>query len=247
MNYKIVIPARYASTRLPGKLLRDCLGKPVLRRVYEQAVQASADEVVIATDDERIQAAAREFGANVIMTDISHRSGSDRIAEAISLLGWNDECLVVNLQGDEPLMPPACLDQVAELLHENPQAAVATLWWPVSSVEQYDNPNAVKLVTSNTGRALYFSRASIPGGRSSDPDAWKLARRHIGLYAYRAGKLRELCQLPPGILESEEHLEQLRWLETGHEVVASQACEPVPAGVDTEEDLLEIQRLLESA
>ncbi len=241
MQYKIVIPARYASTRLPGKALRECAGKPLLQWVFEQAKKSAAEAVVIATDDRRIEEAAKSFGAQVVMTDHGHRSGSDRIAEAVEQLGWPDDSLLVNLQGDEPLMPPECLDQVAALLNERQDASVSSLWWPVSSQEEFSNPNAVKLVTDHSGQALYFSRAPIPGDHQNVSTGWKLARRHIGLYAYRAAVLQELTALPPGKLETQEHLEQLRWLEAGHQIVLARANQPVPAGVDTESDLLAVE------
>lgn len=244
MNYKIVIPARYASTRLPGKALRDCAGTALLQRVYEQAKKSAAQAVVIATDDSRIEAAALAFGAQVIMTSSQHRSGSDRIAEAVQHLGWTGDCLLVNLQGDEPLMPPACLDQVAVLLHERPDAAVASLWWPVSSADEFTSRNAVKLVHDNTGQALYFSRAPIPGNQRDGSSGWENACRHIGLYAYRVETLQKLTALPAGKLELQEHLEQLRWLEAGFRVVVDRAIEAVPAGVDTEKDLLAVEAVL---
>jgi len=246
MNYRIVIPARYASTRLPGKALRLCAGKPLLQRVYEQATKSSADDVVIATDDTRIEEAAGKFGARAVMTDTAHTSGSDRISEAVQTLDWPKDCLLVNLQGDEPLMPPECLDQVASLLNERENASVASLWWPVASKEEFLNPNAVKVVTDHTGLALYFSRASIPGSQQDKPGGWQSACRHIGLYAYRAGVLAKLTNLPPGKLEQIEHLEQLRWLEAGHQIVLARANHLVPAGVDTESDLAAAEALLES-
>lgn len=245
MTYRIVIPARYASTRLPGKALRNCAGKPLLQRVFEQAQKSSADAVIIATDDTRIEQAATGFGARVVMTSSDHGSGSERIAEVVEQLDWADDCLLVNLQGDEPLMPPDCLDQVAGLLQENPNAAVASLWWPVASEQEFSNPNAVKVVTDESGMALYFSRAAIPGHQLLHSSGWASARRHIGLYAYRAGSLRQLSSLPAGILELQEHLEQLRWLEAGHSIVVARAVQEVPCGVDTEEDLLAVNRILD--
>ena len=245
MNYRIVIPARYASTRLPGKALRDCGGKPLLQRVYEQAQLSSAEMVVIATDDVRIESVASSFGARVVMTNSEHRSGSDRIAEAVRLLDWPTDCLLVNLQGDEPLMPPECLDQVAALLHERwEDASVASLWWPIASQEEFANPNAVKLVTDNSGQALYFSRAAIPGNQENQANGWQMGCRHIGLYAYHAGTLQQLTSLPAGKLETQEHLEQLRWLEAGHRVVVARANQSVPAGVDTEADLLMVECII---
>jgi 3-deoxy-manno-octulosonate cytidylyltransferase (CMP-KDO synthetase) len=246
VKYRIVIPARYASTRLPGKALRQCAGKPLLQRVYEQACKSSAEQVVIATDDSRIEDAAHSFGATVVMTGTDHVSGSDRISEAVSQLGWPDDCLLVNLQGDEPLMPPECLDQVAALIDQNQEASVASLWWPIESQHEFKNPNAVKVVTDQSGLALYFSRASVPGSQMDHADSWQNACRHIGLYAYRAGTLKQLTQLPPGTLEQLEHLEQLRWLAAGHRIVMARADHEVPAGVDTESDLHAIENILEN-
>jgi 3-deoxy-manno-octulosonate cytidylyltransferase (CMP-KDO synthetase) len=247
MNYRIIIPARFASSRLPGKALLDCAGKPLIQRVYEQAINSSAEAVIIATDDKRIAAAAAIFGAQAVMTDSNHVSGSDRISEAVQQLQWPDDCLLVNLQGDEPLMPPVCLDQVAALLHQQQGAAIASLWWPVSSQEEFMNPNAVKLVADHAGRALYFSRSPIPGSQLSDNSGWQMACRHIGLYAYAAGTLKTLTSLPPGKLEQQEHLEQLRWLEAGYRVVVARATAEVPAGVDTPADLAEVERILQQS
>lgn len=240
-DYYIVIPARYASERLPGKVLLDLAGQPLLQHVWQQANKSSARAVVIATDDERIQAVASEFGAEVVMTLPSHRSGSDRIAECATKLGWGDDQLVVNLQGDEPLMPPACLDQVAALLDDRTDCEVASLYWPIDEADEVLNPNAVKVVTDTLDRALYFSRSPIPYTRAyTDVDAaiaagqvWK---RHLGLYAYRLSALRRYCSAKPTPLESAESLEQLRIMEQGGRIAMAQASEFIPAGVDTEED-----------
>ena len=239
--YHIVIPARMASQRLPGKPLIDIAGKPLIEHVYDRARRASAASIVIATDDARIFDAASGFGATVVMTSAEHESGSDRIAECADLMGWKDDQLIVNLQGDEPLMPPACLDQVGELLIGDPNSDVASLYWPVHSVDEANNPNAVKVVTEQNDRALYFSRAAIPfvrsgSGQSFDAEAvyWK---RHIGLYAYRAGVLRMFAAMKPTPLEMAERLEQLRFLEAGRRIVMAQACQAIPGGVDTPDDL----------
>lgn len=251
MSYHIVIPARMASERLPGKPLAPIAGHPLVEHVFRRARASGAAQVVIATDSIEIQRAAQAFGATAVMTCESHTSGSDRIAEAADILGWPDEQLVVNLQGDEPLMPPQCLDQVAGLLRRETAADVASLYWPISGHEQARDPNVVKVVTGRDGCALYFSRSEIPHAR--DPatvhaaahgrHAWK---RHIGLYAYRAGALRAFAAMAPSPLEAAEKLEQLRFLESGHRIAMAEACEFIPAGVDTPEDLERARRMLEA-
>jgi 3-deoxy-manno-octulosonate cytidylyltransferase (CMP-KDO synthetase) len=231
--FRVVIPARFASVRLPGKPLVNICGQPMLYWVNQIATLSGAEEVVIATDDERIIAAAEGFGAQVQMTSLTHVSGTDRI----------------NLQGDEPLMPPELLQQVAELLTEHPQAAIATLATRIGSVDAFRDVNCVKVVTDLTGRALYFSRAPIPWGRDTAPAGlasqrgYNGARRHIGLYAYRIGALRRLSLLPPSPLERLERLEQLRALENGMEIrVGDARLLPGPA-VDTEQDLALVSSL----
>lgn len=239
--FNIVIPARFASERLPGKVLLDLAGQPLLQHVWQQANKSSAQSVVIATDDERIKIAARGFGADVVMTLSSHRSGSDRIAECADKLGWEDGQLVVNLQGDEPLMPPACLDQVAALLNKRPDCEVASLYWPIDEADEVLNPNTVKVVTDTLDRALYFSRSPIPFTRAYPKvqaaiEAGYLWKRHLGLYAYRLSALRRYSAATPTPLESAESLEQLRIMEHGGRIAMAQASEFIPAGVDTEED-----------
>jgi 3-deoxy-manno-octulosonate cytidylyltransferase (CMP-KDO synthetase) len=249
MDYNIVIPARMASQRLPGKPLARIAGRSLIEHVYRRACKSSAAVVVIATDTAEIAAAATAFGAHAVMTSPRHQSGSDRIAECADLLGWSDTTLVVNLQGDEPLMPAACLDQAAELLAGDPGAAAASLYWPITDAAEAADPNAVKVVVDQDGAALYFSRSVIPHPRGfPDLDAalqagldWK---RHIGLYAYRAGALRTFAATPATPLESAEKLEQLRFLEHGLRVVMAQAVEFIPGGVDTPEDLQRVANLL---
>lgn len=241
-DYHIVIPARYASERLPGKVLLELGGQSMLQRVWNQARQSSAATVVIATDDERIVAAATGFGAQAVMTRADHSSGSDRIAECAGLLGWPDEQLVINLQGDEPLMPPACLDQVASLLLQDPECDVASLYWPISDIDEVNNPNAVKVVTDQEDRALYFSRCPVPYARSHDTVEAAMAagmgwKRHLGLYAYRLEALRRFTRYPPTPLETSERLEQLRVLENGGRIIMAKACEFIPPGIDTRNDL----------
>ncbi len=247
--YHIVIPARYASERLPGKVLLDLAGKPLLQHVWLRACESSAQSVVIATDDERIVIAAEQFGAQVVLTATDHQSGSDRIAECAALLGWPDDHLVVNLQGDEPLMPAACLDQVAALLDQRADCEVASLYWPITAAEEVNNPNAVKVVTDAQGRALYFSRAPIPYTRDYQSVEAAIAaglswKRHLGLYAYRLAALRRFTACPPTPLELAERLEQLRIMEQGGNIAMAEACEFIPAGVDTSEDLERIRLLL---
>lgn len=243
--YRIVIPARYGSSRLPGKPLREIAGKPMLEWVYERARCCAASEVLIATDDERIAESARAFGAEVAMTSVDHESGTDRIAEVAAERGWNDEDVVVNLQGDEPAMPVALIEQVAALLHAWPSADIATLAAAVQDREEYFDPNAVKVVTDGEGRALYFSRAPIPWYRDElPPDTLPAARRHIGLYAYRVGALRQLAALPPAPLEVAEKLEQLRALFNDFEIRVGEAVTRPGPDVNTAEDLARVSARL---
>jgi len=250
-DYHIVIPARYASERLPGKVLLDLDGQPVLQHVWQRACESGAKTVTIATDDERIAGVAEAFGARVVMTVAEHQSGSDRIAECARRLGWPDDQLVVNLQGDEPLMPPACLDQVAGLLGQFPDCEVASLYWPITDAEEVRNPNAVKVVIDAHGHAMYFSRAPIPYARSygSIDDAlaagtvWK---RHLGLYAYRLAALNRYTACAPTPLEQSERLEQLRIMEQGGRIAMARACEFIPAGIDTAEDLHRAQNYIKT-
>ena len=247
--YHIVIPARFASERLPGKVLLDLAGQPVLQRVWQRACDSAAESVVIATDDERIVDAASAFGAQVVMTSADHQSGSDRIAECAVKLGWPDDHLVVNLQGDEPLMPSSCLDQVAALLDQRPDCEVASLYWPISEAEEVQNPNAVKVVTDLKDRALYFSRSPVPYARSYTSISEAIAggvvwKRHLGLYAYRLAALRRYTACPPTALEISERLEQLRIMEQGGRIAMAEACEFIPAGVDTLEDLERARKII---
>lgn len=239
-----VIPARYASTRLPGKPLKDIAGKPMIEWVYRQTVKSGAREVVVATDDERILAACRGFGARVEMTATAHASGTDRIAELARRFAWDDDQIVVNVQGDEPLISPVCIAQTARLLGWHSQAAIATLMTPLESEAEFRDPNFAKVVTDKDGWALYFSRAPIPWPRDGGMPA---VMRHIGLYAYRAGSLRAISAAPPCDLELTEKLEQLRALWLGLRVVVAKAAEPPAPAVDTEEDLAKIRRYIENA
>lgn len=245
-SYKVVIPARHASTRLPGKPLLRIAGKAMLQWVYEHACAAQAEEVLIATDDERIATAARAFATPataVIMTSATHASGTDRVAEVARIRGWPEGQIVVNVQGDEPLLPPQLVRQVALLLGQYPQADIATLATPVTSLADFLDPNVVKVVADASQRALYFSRAPIPWLRDSaaaglqSQTQWQGAQRHIGLYAYRVGALRRMAALPSSALETAEKLEQLRALEAGFDIrVAGSELPPGP-DVNTADDL----------
>ncbi len=242
-RFRIVIPARYGSTRLPGKALLELAGKPMIQWVYERSRRSAAVAVFIATDDERIANAARAFGASVVMTAPTHPSGTDRIAEVARAERWADGDVVVNVQGDEPLIPPALIDQVAALLQAHPAAHMATLAAPLPALAHLLDPNVVKVVADASGRALYFSRAPIPWQRDSAPaglgsqSSFAGARRHIGIYAYRVGALLRLASLAPTPLEHAEKLEQLRALENGFEIRVADATEPPGPDVNTAEDL----------
>lgn len=244
MKFRVVIPARFDSQRLPGKPLLVMVGKPMIRHVWERARQSGADKIVIATDDTRVQNACGEFGAEVCMTRADHASGTDRIEEVAGLLGWDDETLVVNLQGDEPLMPPANIAQVAKLLHINASTDMATLCTPVSSDEEFLDPAVVKLVHDEQGRAMYFSRQPIPAVRGSSGARPACALRHLGLYCYRVSTLRRLAAAQPCELEIAERLEQLRALWLGMRIQVDVAKEVPGPGVDTPEDVETVSRLL---
>jgi len=246
--FRVVIPARYASTRLPGKPLRMIAGRPMILHVLDRAREAGAAEVIVATDDERIAAACRAAGADVQMTDPSHPSGTDRLAEVVAGRGFLDDDLIVNVQGDEPLIAPANIAQVARLLGATPAAAIATLATPLASAEDFLDPNVVKVVCRADGLALYFSRAPIPWPRDArlagDIASAHGALRHVGLYAYRVAALRRLAALAPTPLESSERLEQLRALEHGLAIAVAVAAEPLGHGVDTEADLERVEAML---
>lgn len=248
MSFRIVIPARHASTRLPGKPLADINGKPMVVRVAEAAQRTHASGVWVATDHADIFAAVENHGFIAIMTRSDHISGTDRIAEVAERLGWGDEEIVVNVQGDEPLIDPALIDAVAKALMMDAGAAMATASHPISEASDFFNPNVVKVVCASDGRALYFSRAPIPwdrdgfsGSREELPPDFP-ARRHIGLYAYRVGFLRQYGLFAPSPLERCEALEQLRVLWHGFAIRVVN-CDSVPAaGVDTLEDLEQVRR-----
>lgn len=250
--FKVVIPARYGSTRLPGKPLLELAGKPLIRHVYERALATSAEEVLVATDDERIAAACRGFGAEVILTRTDHRSGTERLAEVITARGWPGETLVVNLQGDEPCLPPILVDQVALGLATHVGVGMATLACPIREMASLFDPNVVKVVTDARGYALYFSRAPIPWHRQGFGVASPVLPsdqsylRHIGLYAYRAAFVTRYLGWPPAPLEETEALEQLRVLWHGEGIhVGLAGVEPGP-GVDTPEDVQRVLAFLET-
>ena len=238
-RYRIVIPARYASQRLPGKPLLEIGGKAMIEWVYRAALAADADEVVVATDDRRIEDAVAAFGGDCCMTSASHESGTDRIVEVAAARGWPDDAIVVNLQGDEPLMPPQNLRQVAANLAAS-DCDMATLHKAVDS-EQARDPNLVKLVHDERGRALYFSRAPIPYDRDQAGIEYN---GHIGIYAYRVGFLKTFAGLEPSRLERIESLEQLRALSHGYRIHSAAAPAPPGPGVDTEEDLARVEQLM---
>lgn len=245
LAFKVVIPARFASTRLPGKPLLDIAGRPMLQHVHDQALKSGAGEVIIATDDQRIFDAATGFGASVRMTSATHESGTERLAEVAAEMGWDDEVVVVNVQGDEPLLPPALVRQVAEGLAGNPAAAVATLAYPINDRDEVSDPNIVKVVLDKDGYALYFSRAAIPCRRDEPAGEQAMsALRHIGLYAYRAGFLGRYKGLQASPLEAIEKLEQLRVLWNGIKIHVGMASEMPGHGVDTESDLRRVEKIL---
>jgi 3-deoxy-manno-octulosonate cytidylyltransferase (CMP-KDO synthetase) len=244
MHYRVVIPARFDSSRLPGKALLPLAGKPMLQWVHERAMACGAAEVCVATDDDRIATAAQGFGADVAMTSRSHTSGTDRIAEVALARGWKDEDIVVNVQGDEPLIPPAVIDQVAQLLAANARADIGTLAVKIDSIADLNDPNVVKAACDAGGRALYFSRAPIPFNRDAPTTVPPSALRHVGIYSYRVSALRKLSKLPPSRLEQIEKLEQLRALENGMEIRVALAGERPLADVNTAADLERAERAL---
>ncbi|EGW54510.1 3-deoxy-manno-octulosonate cytidylyltransferase [Candidatus Endoriftia persephonae] len=250
MEFKVVIPARYASVRLPGKPLLDIAGRPMIEHVHQRALESGATEVVIATDDARIADAAKAFGADACMTSTHHRSGSDRIAEVAESRGWSDQTIVVNLQGDEPCMPAALIDQVAQDMASHEKAGVTTLSAPISEKPMLFDSHVVKVVTDSEGYALYFSRAPIPWHRDefindSGPLPQNVSfARHIGLYAYRVGYLKQFVAWPPAPIELAESLEQLRVLWHGGRIHVSQASQEPGHGVDTQGDLKRVTEQL---
>jgi 3-deoxy-manno-octulosonate cytidylyltransferase (CMP-KDO synthetase) len=250
--FRVVIPARYASARLPGKALMSIGGKPMVQWVYERARASGAEDVLIATDDSLILSAGHSFGSEVVMTSATHTSGTDRIAEVARKHAWSEDQIVVNVQGDEPLIPPALIKQVAQLLETHPRADIATLATPIESLEEFLNPNVVKVVTDGQGRALYFSRAPIPWNREgaaaglASQRTFAGSRRHVGIYAYRVGALLKVAALAPTALEKTERLEQLRALENGLEIRVADAVERPGPDVNTAEDFERVLALTAS-
>jgi 3-deoxy-manno-octulosonate cytidylyltransferase (CMP-KDO synthetase) len=254
MDFTVIIPARFGSTRLPGKALIDLCGKTLIERVHERAIESGANAVIIATDDPRIEAVARGFNAQVVMTSPNHATGTERLAEVVERLAMRADAVVVNLQGDEPLMSGAVVRQVAELLAGDRDSDMATICEPITEAADVFDPNVVKVVMSARGRAMYFSRAPIPWARgvftASGTQVLPVAQtyyRHIGLYAYRAAFLKAYTRMPPSALEVTEALEQLRVLHAGSSIAIAQACASTGFGVDTAADAERVRRLLTSA
>lgn len=252
MSFKVVIPARYGSTRLPGKPLLDIAGKPMVQWVVDAACLSNAQEVWVATDDVRIAAAVvnpRGNGSIGVMTRSDHRSGTDRIAEVATLKRWADDVIVVNVQGDEPQMPAELINQAAALLSAHPRAHIATLSTPITELAEFLNPNVVKVIKADDDNALYFSRAPIPWNRAGAPAGLSSqtqftdAQRHLGIYAYRVSALLQLTQLPPSRLEMVESLEQLRAMQGGMKIVVAQAVALPGIGIDTPHDVDRIRNL----
>ena len=250
MSFTVIIPARFASTRLPGKPLLEINGQPMIQHVWSRACESTASRVVVATDDIRVQQACEGFGAEVCMTREDHQSGTDRLQEVASHLGLAEDAVVVNVQGDEPLIPPAVIDQVAATLIAHADAQMATLAEPLESIEALRNPNVVKVALAANGFALYFSRACVPWARDEFSAAPEVLPpnlpflRHIGIYAYRVNLLNKFVVWPPGQLEQIEKLEQLRALEQGARIHVAEAVARIPAGVDTQADLETVRLLL---
>lgn len=248
-RYHIVIPARYASQRLPGKPLADIAGKPMVVHVAERCREAGAANVWVATDDERVYEAVEQAGGQVLMTRADHFSGTDRLQEVAGQLKLGDDEIIVNVQGDEPRIPPAVIDQVAGNLAGHPECRIATLCEPITRRQDLFNPNVVKVVMDDAGRALYFSRAPVPwhrDGFAEESDSLPEGHwwRHIGIYAYRVGLLHDYVTWPQAEIERMESLEQLRAMANGTGIHVAPACQDVPGGVDTEEDLARMRRVM---
>lgn len=243
MKFTVIIPARYASSRFPGKPLVNINGKPMIQHVYDRAIESGASRVIVATDDARIAKTVSDFGGNYCMTAEHHESGTERLAEVIEVEGLLAHELVVNVQGDEPFIPPENIQQVAENLYNHQDAEMATLGVKITDVEEAFNPNVVKVVTDKLGYALYFSRSTIPYDRSRFLDADNIDdigdfyMRHIGIYAYRAGFIKQYVNMAPSGLEQVESLEQLRVLWHGEKIHVDEAQKAPPVGIDTPEDL----------
>lgn len=238
----IVIPARFASSRLPGKPLLEIHGRPMILHVVDQAKKVQGfDDLCVATDDPRIADVCRAEGVDVVMTNPNHPSGTDRLSEVARIKGWNADDIIVNVQGDEPLLPAQLVKQVAKLLQDQPASSMSTLCEPIHSLDEFKRDSIVKVVMSKHQQALYFSRATIPydrdGVKQAEPVLHQQAYRHLGLYAYRVKLLQEYVTWDMGVLEKLESLEQLRVLENGHRIAIAVAEANLPPGVDTQEDL----------
>lgn len=244
MTFKVVIPARYASSRLPGKPLLDIAGKPMVVRVAEQANKSGASAVVIATDFEKIMQVAKAHDVAAVMTNVNHVSGTDRIAEVVQTLDWDDDDIVVNVQGDEPLIDPQLIQEVALTLAHSKEAVMATACHAIHDEASMLNPNVVKVVLDTKGNALYFSRAPIPYPRDEIHKQQIKAHRHIGIYAYRVGFLKQYADLTVTELEQIESLEQLRVLHHGYKIAVTITDNAPASGVDTQADLDEVRRIL---
>ena len=250
MSFTVLIPARLGSTRLPNKPLADIGGAPMVVRVAQRAMQSTAARTVVATDSPEVIEKCTLFGVSAVLTRADHASGSDRLAEACSLLGLDDKDIVVNVQGDEPLINPTLIDAVAHLLNERPDCAMSTAAYPIDQLADFLNPNVVKVVLDARDTALYFSRAPIPAARDFAGEAWWKAGselpkplRHVGIYGYRVGFLRQFPGLPQAPMEQLESLEQLRALWHGHRICVHISDEAASLGVDTPEDLNRARKL----
>jgi 3-deoxy-manno-octulosonate cytidylyltransferase (CMP-KDO synthetase) len=257
MSVHVVIPARLASTRLPRKPLVPISGVPMIVRVARQALLADVDDVTVAVDADEVLSVVEAAGLRAVLTDPGHPSGSDRVFEVAEKSGWDDADIVVNVQGDEPLLPPNVIDALVAAMHQRPDTAMGTVSEPIRRIEEFLDPNAVKVVTDAHDQALYFSRAPIPYPRDEmsnqapadsgikDLLAASVVQRHVGMYAFRVSGLREFVGLTKSTLEPIEKLEQLRWLEAGHRLYVLAQDEPVPGGVDTPEDLARVEAILQ--
>jgi 3-deoxy-manno-octulosonate cytidylyltransferase (CMP-KDO synthetase) len=250
----VIIPARMHASRLPNKPLADIAGKPMIWHVWQKALQAKVSRVVVATDHEKIQSIMQDVGAEVVMTDAHHRSGTERLAEVSHKLSLPKDTIIINVQGDEPLIDPAVIRQIGQLLAKSDKAKMASLYEPIHDVKQLMNPNIVKVVCDHQGHALTFSRSPIPWhrdlfGQHLTPDLPLPTevpfRRHLGIYAYRAGFLQDYASWSPCDMEQIESLEQLRVLWHGHKILLAEACQPTLAGVDTPEDLARVRAIFE--
>ncbi len=253
VRFTALIPARLASTRLPNKPLADIGGTPMVVRVAQQAVKSGAERVVVATDSQQVVDACAQFKIDAVMTQTDHVSGSDRLAEACSLLGLGDDCIVVNVQGDEPLIDPLLISATAALLASRPDCAMSTAAHPINTLEDFENSNVVKVVLDRIQTALYFSRSPIPFARDFAGQAWWTADdalpkplRHIGIYGYRVSFLKSFPSLSPAPMERLESLEQLRAMWHGHKIAVHLSNTPPGAGVDTQQDLERVRRLFVS-